>query len=132
MFTHLFTPEEGEQLESVHIQRQRAQAAHDLVDYYFQISRDDTSSLDVLRKQKGKEGRRQLALILRRLNVVAKEVDLPIAEKVRGHRLCDCWGERIFLFILHRLEKILISIARSSRKICSIYSIDATVKKIQR
>ena len=72
----------GEQLESVHLQRQRAQAAHDLIDYYFQISRDDTSSLDVLRKQKGKEGRRQLALILRRLNVVAKEVDLPIAEKV--------------------------------------------------
>lgn len=72
----------GEQLESVHIQRQRAEAAHDLIDHYIQFSRGDTSKLDVLRKQSGKEGRRQLASILRRLSVVAKEVDLPTAEQV--------------------------------------------------
>ena len=72
----------------MHVQRQRAQAAHDLIDYYFQIARDDTSALDVLRKQRGKEGRRQLALILRRLNIVAKEVDLPIAEKVQHDFKC--------------------------------------------
>jgi len=73
----------GEQLESVHVQRQRAQAAHDLINYYIQFSRDDTSSLDILRKQSGKEGRRQLATILRRLSIVAKEVDLPNAEQTR-------------------------------------------------
>ncbi|KAI5119514.1 hypothetical protein M0805_002450 [Coniferiporia weirii] len=73
----------GEQLESVHIQRQRAQAAHDLINYYIQFSRGDTKALDVLRKERGKEGRRELATILRRLSAVAREVDLPAAEETR-------------------------------------------------
>ena len=71
----------GEQLESVHQQRQRAQAAYDLIDYYNQFARDDTSRLDALKKE-GKEGRRKVAVLLRRLGTVAKEVDLPNAEKV--------------------------------------------------
>ncbi|KAH7105434.1 exocyst complex component Sec10, partial [Auriculariales sp. MPI-PUGE-AT-0066] len=73
----------GEQLESVHVSRQRAQAAYDLVDYYNQFSRGDTSKLDALRKEGGKDGRLQTATILRRLNVVAKEVDLPSADATR-------------------------------------------------
>ncbi|EJD01579.1 exocyst complex protein [Fomitiporia mediterranea MF3/22] len=73
----------GEQLEAVHIQRQRAQVAHDLINYYIQFSRGDTSALDVLRKERGKEGRRELATVLRRLSVVAREVDLPNAEQTR-------------------------------------------------
>ncbi|TDL29692.1 exocyst complex protein [Rickenella mellea] len=73
----------GEQLETVHVQRQRAQAAHDLIDHYVRFSRGDTEKLDILRKQSGKEGRRQLAVILRRLNTLAKEVDLDTAEQTR-------------------------------------------------
>lgn len=72
----------GEQLESIHVSRQRAQAAHDLIDYYNQFSKSDTSRLDSLRKDGGKAGRRQVAIILRRLLTVAKEVDLPDAEEV--------------------------------------------------
>jgi hypothetical protein len=71
----------GEQLETVHIERQRAQAAYDLIDYYNQFAKEDTSRLDAL-KREGRDGRRQVAVSLRRLNVVAKEVDLPSAEKV--------------------------------------------------
>ena len=71
----------GEELESVHQQRQRAQATYDLIDFYNQFSRDDTSRLDALKKE-GKEGRRQTAVLLRRLSTVAKEVDLPNADKV--------------------------------------------------
>ena len=74
----------GEQLETVHQQRQRAQAAYDLIDYYNQFSRGDTSQMDSLKKE-GKQGRRQVAVLLRRLNVVAKDVDLPIADKVCCH-----------------------------------------------
>jgi hypothetical protein len=66
------------------MERQRAQAARDLTDYYNQFSRDDTSHLDVLKKE-GRDGRRQVAIILRRLNTVAREVDLPSADKVRPH-----------------------------------------------
>ena len=71
----------GEQLESVHQQRQRAQAAYDLIDFYNQFTKDDTTRIDALKKE-GKEGRRQVAILLRRLSTVAKEVDLPNAEKV--------------------------------------------------
>ena len=74
-------PSKGDQLETVHIERQRAQAACDLIDYYNLFSKDDTSKLDNLRKE-GRSGRRQVAVILRRLNTVAKEVDLPNADKV--------------------------------------------------
>jgi len=75
------TSPSGEQLESVHIERQRAQAAHDLINYYNQFSRGDTSRLDALNKE-GREGRSQVAVILRRLTTVAREVDLPSADKV--------------------------------------------------
>lgn len=71
----------GEQLESVHVERQRAQAAYDLISYYNQFAREDTTKLDALKKE-GREGRRQVGIILRRLSTVAKEVDLPSAEKV--------------------------------------------------
>ncbi|KAF5390612.1 hypothetical protein D9757_002614 [Collybiopsis confluens] len=72
----------GEQLETVHIERQRAQAAYDIIDFYNHFSRGDTSRLDALRKE-GRHGRQQVAVLLRRLNTVAKEVDLPTADKTR-------------------------------------------------
>ncbi|KAF8742465.1 hypothetical protein AX14_004331 [Amanita brunnescens Koide BX004] len=72
----------GEQLETVHIERQRAQAAYDLIDLYGLFAKGDTSQLDALRKE-GRNGRRQVAILLRRLNTVAREVDLPSADKTR-------------------------------------------------
>lgn len=68
-------------METVHIERQRAQAAFDLIDLYGSFAKGDTSKLDALRKE-GRNGRRQVAILLRRLNTVAKEVDLPSADKV--------------------------------------------------
>ena len=79
----------GEELESVHHQRQQAQAAYDLIDFYNQFSRDDTSKIDALKKE-GRDGRRQVAILLRRLSIVAKEVDLPNAETVCVLRLSSC------------------------------------------
>ncbi|EPQ59103.1 exocyst complex component Sec10 [Gloeophyllum trabeum ATCC 11539] len=92
----------GEQLESVHLERQRAQAAYDLIDYYNQFSRDDTSKLDALKKE-GREGRRQVAVILRRLSTVAKEVDLPTAEKTREaiDKYCEKF-EKDMLYLFDR------------------------------
>lgn len=71
----------GEQLETVHIERQRAQAAYDIIDFYNQMSKNDTSRLDTMRKD-GRPGRMQVAVLLRRLSAVAKEVDLPTSDKV--------------------------------------------------
>ncbi|KAG6877239.1 hypothetical protein C0992_010465 [Termitomyces sp. T32_za158] len=72
----------GEQLETVHLERQRAQAAYDIIDFYTKLSKGDTARLDTMRKE-GRAGRRQVAVILRRLNTVAKEVDLPNADRTR-------------------------------------------------
>ena len=68
-------------MESVHQQRLRAQAAYDLIDYYGQFAKDDTTRIDALKKE-GKEGRRKVAVLLHRLATVAKEVDLPHSDKV--------------------------------------------------
>jgi len=80
----------GDQLESVHIERQRAQAAYDLIDLYNQFSKGDTTRLDALRKE-GRAGRRRVAVVLRRLNTVAKEVDLPNADKVSPQLILVKW-----------------------------------------
>ncbi|GBE80010.1 hypothetical protein SCP_0212120 [Sparassis crispa] len=92
----------GEQLESVHQQRQRAQAAYDLIDYYHQFSRDDTTRLDALKKE-GKDGRRQVAILLRRLGTVAKEVDLPHAEKTREN--IEKYCEKFEKDMLHLFDR---------------------------
>ncbi|KAJ6628866.1 exocyst complex protein [Mycena sp. CBHHK59/15] len=96
----------GEQLESVHIERQRAQAAYDLIDFYNQFSRGDTARLDTLRKE-GRAGRRQVAVLLRRLNTVAKEVDLPTADKTRENieKYCEKFEkEMLNLFLTPRYQ----------------------------
>ncbi|KAI0796881.1 exocyst complex protein [Abortiporus biennis] len=92
----------GEQLESVHLQRLRAQAAYDLIDYYNQFARDDTALLDAMKKE-GKEGRRKVAVLLRRLSTVAKEVDLPIAEKTREN--IDKYCEKFEKDMLHLFDR---------------------------
>ncbi|KAI6135023.1 exocyst complex component Sec10-like protein [Pisolithus croceorrhizus] len=92
----------GEELESVHIERQRARAAHNLIDFYNQFSRGETSRLDALRKE-GKDGQHQVAVILRRLTTVAKEVDLPIAERTRENidKYCEKF-EKDMLYLFDR------------------------------
>lgn len=116
----------GEQLESVHIERQRAQAAYDLIDFYNQFSRGDTTRLDALRKD-GRAGRRQVAVLLRRLNTVAKEVDLPTGDTVRRQRSL-LWGTKA----VFRHEKTSRNTARSSKRKCWVSSTDATGEAIPR
>ncbi|KZO98067.1 exocyst complex protein [Calocera viscosa TUFC12733] len=83
----------GEQLESIHQSRQRAQAAYDLIDYYNQFAKGDVTKLEALRKERGKEreGREKVAIICRRLSALAKEVDVSGAEKTRENieRYCE-------------------------------------------
>jgi hypothetical protein len=108
----------GEQLESIHVSRQRAQAAHDLIHHYNQFSKGDTQELDALRKDGGKAGRRQVAIILRRLTTVAKEVDLPDAEQVGARQI----NEIFRINYCHRLEGGSRSIANNSKTTCFAFS----------
>ncbi|KAI0677024.1 exocyst complex protein [Trametes maxima] len=92
----------GEQMESVHQQRQRAQAAYDLIDFYGQFAKDDTSRVDALKKE-GKEGRRKVAVLLRRLATVAKEVDLAHSDKTREN--IDRYCEKFEKDMLHLFDR---------------------------
>ncbi|KAI9066419.1 exocyst complex protein [Trametes sanguinea] len=92
----------GEQMESVHLQRQRAQAAYDLIDFYGQFAKDDTTRIDALKKE-GKEGRRKVAVLLRRLATVAKEVDLPNSDKTREN--IDRYCEKFEKDMLHLFDR---------------------------
>ena len=66
----------GEQLESLDRQRTRASETHDLIEYYYLFARGDTSRLDALRTSGSREGRLKAAMILRRLAVISREVDI--------------------------------------------------------
>lgn len=73
----------GDQLESFDKQRSRAQEAKDLVLYFQEFSLGQTARLDLLRTNTaGWEGRKRAAGVVKRLTAIAKEVDIPSAEKV--------------------------------------------------
>jgi len=86
----------GETLETLHSSRQRAHAAHDLISYYHQFSSltgtedyytpSSQLELDALLRDGGKAGRQKVAITLRRLSILAREVDLPGAERVNNNR----------------------------------------------
>jgi hypothetical protein len=82
----------GEQLQTIDKMRTRAAEAHDLIEYYYQFARGDTSRLERLRKEGGREGRLKTAVIARRLSAIAKEVDIKGAEQTRD--TIDQFAER--------------------------------------
>ena len=82
----------GEQLQTIDKMRMRAAEAHDLIEYYYQFARGDTSRLERLRKEGGREGRLKTAIIARRLGAIAREVDIKGAEQTR--ETIDRFSER--------------------------------------
>lgn len=82
----------GEQLQTIDRMRTRAAEAHDLIEYYYQFARGDTSRLEKLRKEGGREGRLKTAVIARRLGAIAREVDIKGAEQTR--ETIDRFSER--------------------------------------
>lgn len=75
----------GEQLESIDRLRQRGSEAHDLILYYNEFAAGDTSRLEQMRKEGGREGRQKVAVAARRLLSLSKEVEgVEGADKVRG------------------------------------------------
>lgn len=81
----------GEQLEMFDKQRNRASEAHDLIEFYYMFARGDTSKLERLRKEGGREGRIKTAVIARRLAAISREVDVAGAEQTRDaiDRYCE-------------------------------------------
>ncbi|KAG8920301.1 Exocyst complex component 5 [Tulasnella sp. 417] len=101
----------GEQLESIHLARQRAQAAHDIVSYWNQFSRGDTTKIEALRKE-GREGRQQVAVLLRRLTAVSKELDVKNATRHCAQTLLEFNGGASCVQIYVNQHDFFISKAR--------------------
>ncbi|CAG8436215.1 7102_t:CDS:10 [Funneliformis caledonium] len=74
----------GEQLETIDRQRLRASESKELIEYFMEFNRGDISQLEDLRTRGGKEGQFKAAIIARRLNAIAKEVDIPGGEFARS------------------------------------------------
>ncbi|KAG0655950.1 Exocyst complex component 5 [Rhodotorula mucilaginosa] len=82
----------GEQLESIDRLRQRGSEAHDLILYYNDFAAGDTSRLEQMRKEGGREGRQKVAVAARRLLSLSKEVEgVEGADKTREtiERYCE-------------------------------------------
>ncbi|BGP37125.1 Exocyst complex component 5 [Rhodotorula kratochvilovae] len=82
----------GEQLESIDRLRQRGSEAHDLILYYNEFAAGDTSRLEKMRKEGGREGRQKVAIAARRLLSLSKEVEgVDGADKTREtiERYCE-------------------------------------------
>lgn len=93
----------GEQLESIDRLRSRASEAHDIILYYEELARGDTTRLESLRKD-GKGGRAKVAVVVRRLLAVAREVDnLEGGEQTRA--TIEKYAERFEKDMLRLFER---------------------------
>lgn len=81
----------GEQLESIDKQRSKASEARDLVNYFMDFNQNQHDRLDLVRDGLGKEGLKKVAVIARRLNDIAKEVDASGTEtaKMNIEKYCE-------------------------------------------
>ncbi|KAJ3279781.1 Exocyst complex component 5 [Borealophlyctis nickersoniae] len=80
----------GEQLETIDKQRTRAMEAKDLIQYFLEFNGGGSSRLETLRAS-GHEGEYKAAIIGKRLNAIAKEVDIPGTESARSNieKFCE-------------------------------------------
>ncbi|KAH9821082.1 exocyst complex component Sec10-like protein [Melampsora americana] len=93
----------GEQLESIDRVRARASDAHDIILYYNEFARGDTTRLEALRKE-GKQGRASVALVIRRLLAVARDVEgVEGGEETRA--TIEKYAERFEKDMLRLFEK---------------------------
>ncbi|KAI8985304.1 exocyst complex component Sec10-like protein [Pilobolus umbonatus] len=85
----------GEQLETIDRERSKASESRDIIEYFMEFQEGNTERLDSLR-QSGEEGQLKVAIISRRLNAVAKEVDNDI-EKTRNsiEKFCESFEKEI-------------------------------------
>ncbi|KAJ3021108.1 Exocyst complex component 5 [Thoreauomyces humboldtii] len=91
----------GEQLETIDKQRTRAAEAKDLIQYFIEFNAGNTRRLDQV-KATGPEGEFKTAVIVRRLNAVAKEVDLAGTESARAS--IEEYSERLEKELLERFD----------------------------
>ncbi|KAG2203235.1 hypothetical protein INT46_000425 [Mucor plumbeus] len=84
----------GEQLETIDKERSKASESRDIIEYFMEFQDGSSERLDTLR-QSGEEGQLKTAIIGRRLNAVAKEVDNDTNAKMAIEKFCESFEKEI-------------------------------------
>ncbi|KAI7902754.1 exocyst complex component Sec10-like protein [Cokeromyces recurvatus] len=84
----------GEQLESMDKERSKAAESRDIIEYFMEFQDGNTERLDTLR-QSGEEGQLKTAIIGRRLNAVAKEVNNDTETRVAIEKFCESFEKEM-------------------------------------
>ncbi|CAG8462715.1 6134_t:CDS:10 [Diversispora eburnea] len=108
----------GEQLETIDRQRLRASESKDLIEYFMAFNRGDISRLENLRTNGGKDGQFKAAIIARRLNSIAKEVNIPGADDARARieKYCEILEKEL----LEQFDKAYRQIDLKTMQNCAI------------
>ncbi|CAO3611897.1 unnamed protein product [Cunninghamella echinulata] len=85
----------GEQLETLDKQRSRATESRDVIEYFMEFQEGHSERLDILRYESGDEGQYKAAVIARRLNAVAKEVDNDAKVRIGIEKFCESFEKEM-------------------------------------
>ncbi|KAI7890173.1 exocyst complex component Sec10-domain-containing protein [Mucor mucedo] len=86
----------GEQLETIDKERSKASESRDIIEYFMEFQDGNTERLDSLR-QGGEEGQLKTAIISRRLNAVAKDVDNDKEARMAIEKFCESFEKEILM-----------------------------------
>ncbi|KAI9310283.1 exocyst complex component Sec10-like protein [Dichotomocladium elegans] len=84
----------GEQLETIDKQRSRASESRDIIEYFMEFQEGNSDRLSLL-CEGGEEGQLKAAIICRRLNAVAKEVDTDVEARKGIELFCESFEKEM-------------------------------------
>ncbi|KAJ8658818.1 hypothetical protein O0I10_005545 [Lichtheimia ornata] len=84
----------GEQLETIDKQRSRASESRDIIEYFMEFQEGNSERLSLL-CEGGEEGQLKAAVICRRLNAVAKEVNTDVQARIGIEKFCESFEKEM-------------------------------------
>ncbi|KAL1927727.1 hypothetical protein VTP01DRAFT_3548 [Rhizomucor pusillus] len=84
----------GEQLETLDKQRSRASESRDIIEYFMEFQEGHPDRLQLL-CEGSEEGQLRAAVICRRLNAVAKEVDTHVQARINIEKFCESFEKEM-------------------------------------
>ncbi|KAJ3262614.1 Exocyst complex component 5 [Boothiomyces macroporosus] len=101
----------GEQLETIDKHRTRASESKDIIQYFLEFNKGSFARLDALRME-SLEGERKTAIIARRLNTIAKEIDIGGIDNARAN--IEKYCENFEKSLLQKFDQVYSSADRDT------------------
>ncbi|KAJ3313826.1 Exocyst complex component 5 [Boothiomyces sp. JEL0838] len=101
----------GEQLETIDKHRTRASESKDIIQYFLEFNKGSFVRLDALRME-SPEGERKTAIIARRLNTIAKEIDIGGIDNARAN--IEKYCENFEKSLLQKFDQVYSSADRDT------------------